>query len=457
MKKKIALTIFLLLITVTTNVFATTNVKMEIVEDNVCTINLNEKSSFEKKIIETDLEKNKVTLQLKINNNSEIKIPSGELILVIDSSDSMNTIVEGEKTRKDLVLESANKLVENLLAANPTSLKIGIVTFSSSTEKNEQGYTIEGTSADAQKVCDFTNDLTVLTDRISTIEGTGARTNLDAGLQLANTQFSAEDTNKYMIILTDGVPNLAVGYNDLVTYEGLTNVITQTQTTFASLQNIEVITMLTGINNEEAVLREDKINNKTYTYGQVIQEIFGTQENPANGTFYKIEDEKIEETITNKIYRDLLPIEKTLSNIIIVDYIPQEIADNFNISLTEESSKLSATISEDNKVITWNIEKLNPGESQTLKFDLELKEEFDETIIDKVLNTNEKVDVTYEDFDGTNKMNSSDVTPKIKLVEKDITTAPNPIPEAGSPAFAIGILLIVAVAIFFGYKSYHII
>lgn len=454
MKKKIALTIFLLLITVATNVFATTKVNMEIVEDNVCTISLNENCSFEKRIIESDLEKNKVTLQLKINNDSEIKIPSGELMLVIDSSDSMNTVIEGETTRKDLVLESANKLVENLLAANPTSLKIGIVTFSSSTEKNEEGYTIEGTAADAQKVCDFTNDLTALTDKISAIEGTGARTNLDAGLQLANVQFSTDETNKYMIILTDGVPNLAVGYNDLVTYEGLTNVVTQTKTTFSSLQNIEVITMLTGINNEEAILREDKTNNKAYTYGQVIQEIFGTEENPTKGTFYKIEDTEIEQTITAQIYRDLLPVEKTLDNIAIVDYIPQEIADNFNISLTEDSSMLSATISEDNKVITWNVEKLGPGESQTLKFDLVLKEEFDEAIIDKVLNTNEKVDVTYEDFDGTQKITSSDVTPKIRLVTNDTTTAPNPIPEAGSPAFVFGILLIVAVAIFFGYKSF---
>ena len=206
MKKKITLIVFLLLISMTSNVLATTKVTMEIVEDNICKIELNEECTLEKKIINTQLEKHQITIQLKINNDSKIIIPSGELMLVIDSSSSMNDIVEGETTRKDLVLESANKLVQGLLEANSTTLKIGVVTFSSSSEKDENGFFITGTPADAQKVCDFTNDITALTNKISNIEGVGQYTNLDAGIQLANEQFSDDDTNKYMIILTDGLP-----------------------------------------------------------------------------------------------------------------------------------------------------------------------------------------------------------------------------------------------------------
>ena len=140
MKKKIGLTIFLLIMMITTSVFATAksaNVAMEIVEDNICTITLNEQSYFEKKMIEYDLQKHEVTLQLKISNNAKEIIPSGEMMLVIDSSSSMDQIVEGTTTRKDLVLNSANKLVESLLEANPTSLKIGVTTFSAGTEKDE--------------------------------------------------------------------------------------------------------------------------------------------------------------------------------------------------------------------------------------------------------------------------------------------------------------------------------
>ena len=86
-----------------------------------------------------------------------------------------------------------------------------------------------------------------------------------------------------------------------------------------------------------------------------------------------------------------------------------------------------------------------------------MKDEFDETIIDKVLDTNEKVDISYKDFDGTTETETSDVTPKIKLTKipvapVDNTIAPEPIPKAGSPMFiAVGIV-ILAVAVYCGYK-----
>ena len=74
MKKKIALTIFLLIIMMATTVFASaksTDVSMEVVEDNICTIKLNEDSEFEKKMIEYNLTKHQVTLQLRVTNNSK--------------------------------------------------------------------------------------------------------------------------------------------------------------------------------------------------------------------------------------------------------------------------------------------------------------------------------------------------------------------------------------------------
>ena len=76
-------------------------------------------------------------------------------------------------------------------------------------------------------------------------------------------------------------------------------------------------------------------------------------------------------------------------------------------------------------------------------YKLKLKDEFDETIIDKVLDTNEKVDISYKDFDETEKKETSDVTPKVKLtrIPVDNTVAPEPIPKAGSPMFiAVGIV-----------------
>lgn len=456
MKKIFTLTLFLLIILIATNVFAVTTT-MEIVEDNICKITLNDYSSLEKKIISSDLTNHQVTLQLEITNDSEAIIPTGELMLVIDSSDSMDTIVEGTTTRKDLVLDSANKLVESLLKVN-SNLKIGVVTFSTGTETDSESHLITGTEADAQKVCDLTTDLSKLTTSISTIEGTGQYTNLDSGLQLAKKSFSSEDNNKYMIVLTDGLPNLAVGHNDLVSYDGLTNVITQTKTTLKSLSDINVITMLTGIDNEEAIFRQEGDNS--YTYGQVINEVFGTEENPTIGKFYNISDGEIEQTITNDIYEDLVPITQSLKNITVVDYFPQYIVDNFEMTYVEgiDTSNVSAEIDKETNSITWNLAELSAGQSAIIQYNLTLKEEFDETIIDKVLNTNEKVEINYTDFDNTKKTVDSDVTPKIKLTTptEDNTIAKDDLPQTGSPLIVVGFVCLVSLGIFLGYKSQKI-
>lgn len=460
MKKKIALTIFLIIMMMTTSVFATAksaDVKMEVVEDNVCTIKLNEKANLEKKLVEYDLDKHQVTLQLKVNNAAEAKIPSGEMMLVIDSSNSMDQKVDDNTTRKELVLNSANKLVESLLKANPTTLKIGVVTFSTSSQKDENGNLIIGTEADAQKVCDFTNNVQTLKSKISAIEGTGQYTNLDSGLKLAKSQYTSEDNNKYMIVLTDGLPNIAIWYNDLTSYKGLTDVITATKATLKSLDNVDVMTMLTGIDTEDATFRMEGENK--YTYGQVIQEVFGTESKPTVGKFYKINDNQIEKTITETIYRELLPVENALTDIVVKDYFPEYIVNNFEMTYVEgiDTSNVSAKIDTETNSITWNLAKLGANQSAMIQYRLTLKDEFDEKIIGEILNTNDSVEVTYKDFDGSSKTEKSDVTPKIKLtkieVPVDNTVAPEPIPKAGSPMVIVGMILVVAVAMFFGYKS----
>ena len=197
MKKKISLLLFLLVITISTSVLAAvpSSVTMEIVENNTCSIPLSENSTLEKEIVDSDLNNHQVTIQLRLENNETDFIPTGELMLVIDSSSSMNTEVSDGTTRKDLVLNSANSLVESLLELNSSTLKIGVVTFSSSTTPSEMG-----TEKDAQLVSDFTNNLDDLKTKISSIEGTGAYTDLDAGLKLAKSSFSEDDSNKYIIV-----------------------------------------------------------------------------------------------------------------------------------------------------------------------------------------------------------------------------------------------------------------
>lgn len=417
MKKKIFLTIFLLIILFTTYSFASySTVTMSVVEEPVCTIELGNNSFFEKKLVEKNLNNKEVTLQLQVTNN-EVATVSGEIMLVLDNSDSMQNQTSTGEVRKDLVFESAKTLVSRLLENN-TELEIGIVSFSTNTDQSK-----EATIEDATLVSDLTSDVSTLTSAISNIEANGPRTDLEAGLSLASSQFSEEANNKYMIVLTDGVPNVGLGSNNPY-YSDTT--ITQTREELQSLtdSNIQVITMLTGIDDEDYVpLGVSK------SFGQIIQEIFGTPEQPTAGSFYYITDDKIEETITSDIYNNLVPDVKTLTNIVIKDYFPEEIVQNFDFAYVTESNigEISAQINTDDNSITWTIPELSSGQTATVQYTLRLKENFDSGIVGDILDTNEKVEITYNDYDNVGQSKTSDVTPKLLLEEP-----PAVLPKAGT-------------------------
>ena len=133
-KRKIFISLFLILILLTNLSFASySTVTMNVVEEPVCTIELGENSKFEKKLISKDLNNKEVTIQLQVKNDEVVNKPTGEIMLVLDNSDSMNTTVDGTKTRKELIFDSAKTLVSNLLKDNE-ELKIGIVSFSTNTD-----------------------------------------------------------------------------------------------------------------------------------------------------------------------------------------------------------------------------------------------------------------------------------------------------------------------------------
>ena len=433
MKKKIFLGIFLILIFIANISFASySTVQMEVVEEPVCTIQIGENSKFEKKLINKDLTNKEVTLQLQVTNEEENSKPTGELMLVLDNSDSMNDLVdpdnEQSESRKDLIFESSKTLVSNLLEGND-NLQIGIVSFSSNVDSSQ-----EGTSADANVVAALSNNATELNNAISNIEANGPRTDLDAGITLASKQFTETDNNKYMIVLTDGVPNIALGYNNPYYSDDVIN------TTKAKLQQLEneginITTMLTGIDDEDYT----PINIEK-TFGEIINEIFGTEENPTTGNFYYVTDDEVEETITNDIYNSLLPVSQSYKNIVIKDYFPQEIIDNFEFAYVSDTNigEISAEVDPTDNSITWTIPELASGQTATVQYTLKLKEDFDSSIVDKLLDTNEKVDITYKDFNNKDQSQTSDVTPVLRLTEP-----PAVLPKAGMTT----ILITVGVAV----------
>ena len=72
-----------------------------------------------------------------------------------------------------------------------------------------------------------------------------------------------------------------------------------------------------------------------------------------------------------------------------------------------------------------------------------MKENFDNNIVEKVLNTNEKVDITYNDFDNVSQSKTSDITPKLKLSEP-----PAVLPKAGTTLLIGSIILATILLVF---------
>ena len=423
MNKKIVLGIFLMLILILTSTLSLatySTVQMEVVEKPICTIDIGENSKFQKSLVSEDLKNKEVTLELKVTNEELGAKPNGELILVIDNSDSMNNEVESGEIRSDLVYESAKTLVSKLLEDN-TNLKIGIVSFSSNTEQS-----LEATIEDASVVNPLSNDVNTLTNAISNIPKNGPRTDLDAGLTLAMSEFSKEDNNKYMIVLTDGVPNIALDYDNKY-YSDV--VIEKTKAKLETIKNsgINLITMLTGIDDPNG-----KPVATDRTYAEIINMIFGTPENPTAGHFYYVTDDQVETTITDDIYNSLLPTGASLKDITITDYFPKEIIDNFEFVYIQEANigEISAEVNKENNSITWTIPELEYGKTATVQYTLKLKENFDSSIVGKILDTNEKVDISYTDVNNNPKESTSDVTPKLKLSEPPVV-----LPEAGTRIF----------------------
>lgn len=435
---KILLIVFLLITFFTTISSASySDVTMTVVEEPVCTINLGTNSFVERSVISKDLENKEITLQLKVTNTEENLKPTGELMLVIDNSKSMTESVTESKTREDLVINSAKTLITNLLKDND-KLKIGAVSFSTNSDISK-----EGTIEDAKLISKLTNDTESLISSVSNIKYDGPRTNLDAGITLAK-QYFTDDTDtshKYIIVLSDGVPNVAIDY-DKNYYSD--DVISKTKTSLQSLSSItnNVIVMLTGISNGSEIAAPS-----TKTYDKIISEIFGTTANPTIGKFYYIADDKIEDTITTNIYNDLLPVSKSFTNIKVTDYFTDEIVKNFTFSYVKDPNigTISPEIDKSSNSITWNIPELKSGETAIVQYKLKLNTNYDNGIIDKILNTNNNLEVTYTDYSDATDTKSSDITPKIKLTE----VLPTVIPKAGTTIFwgCIGIILVISIII----------
>lgn len=456
-----SLCLFFLVICLSFSTFAATTGKttLELVENTVCSINVDNMADFEKKITKFSKEEKSATLTLSLKNTkvSESTTKPVEIFLVIDNSASMRENKVGDITREQAVINSANKLVDELFEANKNA-KVGLVSFSSlDTTKGET----EGTINDGKLLLTLSDSKSKVKETISSIPTTnaGPRTNIEAGITIASQNYTQnENTNRYIVLLTDGCPN-----NDLsgtfATYSG--TVASNTKAKLQSIENdgINIIGAMIGLDGTRTEQQSGK------TYEALAEEVFGTTANPTISNYYYVNDtaEDIESTIVNKIYSNIIvKKDNTLKNFVIKDYFPQEIIDNFNFeyvaspNLGEISQKVDTT---DNS-ITWTIPELKEGETATVSYKLTLKDNYNKEIIDKILPTNTKVDLTGEDADGNNYDKTSTDSPKVRVLyeeSKDNTIANTIIPQTGEGNAITTIICVMAtVGIIAGIRYFYI-
>lgn len=333
----------------------------------------NDQGYITKNIIASDAKNGEVTIELEVTNKSS-KVESqvvikenSEIVIVLDESGSMSSTVDYENnlSRFEVINNAAKELVSNLLGTSQTA-KIGTISFAS----------------DAIITSNLTQNLDDLNTVFSGKRVTNGLTYTTNALDLAETVFSGDNVAKIIIILTDGAPT------DDTTKEKLIEL---------SNKGYHIITMLTGRKSSSA---------------------FGTVENPTAGKLYLIEDSEIPTIIRDNIFADVIEYIKqnsSITNVTITDYFPTDITDNFSFSYV--SKPQNGVITEeiiDNKIV-YTVDELKGNESIKITYKLKLKDMNNETLLNKIINTNEKVVLDYSDSEDNTYNVVLDSSPSIKL------------------------------------------
>ena len=369
---------FILMITVVIscgNAIYATNTEFKIIENEGQTKQLdNDQGVVSKHIVDSNVENGEVIIEIKFSNtsNNEQKVGKTEVIFVVDNSASMGTVTSSKVSRKNTIINATENFVDNLYQQN-SNVYMGLVKFS------EQ----------ANVITNLTNQKQTMLNGINSFKNTALEsdTNIAIGLTTANSKFSSDCENKILVLLTDGI-----------------SYVEETKT---ALKNVEktgtyIISMISDTNSSKVI------------------QAFGTEANPTAGKVYNIGDTDIDKVITDSIFEDVIEtIQKPISNITITDYFPEDIINNFEFSYVEKPNY--GTISEvidENGSIVWKIDSLLGSEEASVKYKLKLKDMNNQSIINKIIPTNEKVDITYTDYNNKKYELVLDNSPKVQLYQE---------------------------------------
>ena len=431
------LCIFLVIISFfTSNVFASSiNTSLEVVKENSEIKNLeNSQGNITKRIIDSNQNQGEVTIELKLSNfkndkTDKTRYNDTEIYFLVDENLSRNE----ELLNKNITYIKI--LMNNILKKN-SNTKIGIIGLKGTisdkhfdengkliTGEKDEG-DIKGSEANSEILAELTKDVNKIENALKQMNSVknAYNVNLEAGIKLANKSYS-NNVNRILISTYDGVPNIAIGvkakspshggiFGEYETAEEAIvaqhkKIVNSTKNEILNLKknNISFIQLRPEDTSYDETWYDSKTGEKILDFdgSPYVKELYRTLENPVYGKMYSLSNSSLEEIITNYIYEDLFKIiQADINKIKIVDYFPKEIIENFDFSYVEKPNigNVSEKINFENNSIVWNIENLKGNEIAILKYKLKLKDLQNENILNKVISTNEKVSLTYQDAEN---------------------------------------------------------
>lgn len=497
--------ISILIITYTANVFATDlKTALNVVEQSSETKYLeNEQGYISKTIVDSNPSAGEVTIELKLSNTKketekEKQNYENTEIYIIISENSANSQEKLDKT-----INNIENLAEKIIKAN-SKTKIGIVGIKGTISDiivDENGKAswgdkdegnIKGSEENAEIVVNLTDNVENIVSGIKKMNSAKEKyhLNLQSAIRLANKSYS-KNANKILISLYDGVPDIAIGVKSMVEHGGFLaeyatteeavkgkheKIVTYTKNEILKLKesNISFILLRPDDTSYNQTWYSEKTGEKTLDFdgSPYVQKLYGTNENPVYGKSYEFKDKNIDTIVRENIYEDVLElIQPDMTEVKIVDYFPEHITENFEFSYVGKPNigTVSDSIDNKDKTISWDIGTLKGNEVATLIYKLKIKDMKNTELLNKIIATNEKVELTYKDIEDKDYKVILTSSPKIQLAEvkegekpnntntqgKDNTVASGKIPQTGENIIIFTICtLVLAIGIFI-YARYN--
>ncbi|MCL2085765.1 hypothetical protein FWH09_02425, partial [Candidatus Saccharibacteria bacterium] len=150
-----------------------------------------------------------------------------------------------------------------------------------------------------------------------------------------------------------------------------------------------------------------------------VESVFGTPTSPTTGTFYNIGFADFQDIVENDIIKDVLDVtRRPLHNIVIEDFFPADILNNFDFNLAGQPNLgvVTPDINSSTNSLVWTLPELHGNSAAVLRYTLTLRDMNDESLIDRTFSTNERVVLNYEDDDGDPHTVILDNSPSVRLV-----------------------------------------